>query len=78
MERTLSRASGESGSRQKFLYCPLLSKSTKAHQIVSVSAMENLVGVTMDSGATVCYMKFSLCARARTGFAVLEEQRLAF
>src|SRR5260221_2672495 len=50
----------------EFLYCPRQSKSTKVQQIVSVAAMENELGVRMDSKAGGCYMNFGvrghLCA----------------
>jgi hypothetical protein len=72
------RATGRSGSRQKFLYCPLPVKSMKGPHLVSVAAVESDLRRTMDSRAGVCYMNFGLCNWIQAGFFLPEEQPFAF
>ena len=62
----------------EFLYCPPQSKSTKAKPFVSVAAMENPIGVKMDSKAGVCYMNFGVRGHSFACSAFPEEHRLAF
>jgi hypothetical protein len=72
------RAIPEAGSRQKFLYCPLNVKSTKALRNVSVAAMEYTRAVKMDSKPAVCYMNFGVRGFIRAGFVFPKEHRIAF